>query len=292
MAGVQAELLVEGANTIGESPVWLAGSGTLYWVDAEGSATYWWAQHDGSVGSRSVDVPVTALIPRASGGWILVTKDGLCSAAADFTSIAPIVDPSAHDAATRLNDGVADKWGRVWTGSQSRSVPPDPIGRLYVVSPDGQAAEIDDGFAVTNGIAMSPDGNTAYVSDMFHRRIRVYGLHPDCGEIVDRLPPIVTHGPGFPDGLAVDRDGLIWVAYWDGGRVERIDAGGTVVATVAVPVDRATRCCLGGATGSQLFIASARFRLDDEQLQHQPLAGGLFTAGVDAVGLPPAEASL
>lgn len=288
----QAELLVEVHNTIGESPVWLAGEGTLYWVDAEGFEVYRRSSHDGSVGTYSVDVPVTAIIPRAGGGWVLVTKDGLCTAPADFTSATPVVDPSAHDPRTRLNDGVADRWGRVWTGSQSREQPQEPIGRLYVVSPEGTSAEIDDGFAVTNGIAMSPDGDTVYVSDMFHQRIRVYRLHPASGEIVDRRSPIITQGPGFPDGLAVDREGSIWVAYWGGGRVEQIDGSGAVIATVTVPVDLATRACLGGSSGKQLFIASARFGLDDDQLRRQPLAGALFDVNVAAIGLPPAEARL
>jgi D-xylonolactonase len=288
----QAELLVEVRNTIGESPVWLAQSETLYWVDAEGSTVYWRAARDGFVGSRTLEVPVTALIPSAHGGWTLVTKDGLCSATADFTSVEGIVDPSAHDGATRLNDGVADRWGRVWTGSQSRGAPEDPIGRLYVVSPGGAVAQLDDGFAVTNGIAMSPDGDSVYVSDMFHRRIRIYRLDPDSGEVIDRPPAITTQGPGYPDGLAVDGEGFIWVAYWGGSRVERIDAAGNVVATVSVPAELATRCCLGGRSGSQLFVATARFGLDELQLQGQPLAGALFTTDVEAVGLPPLEARL
>jgi len=287
-----AEVLADVRNVIGESPVWLDGTATVYWVDAERGEVYWRADRDGVVGSRSLSVPVTAIIPRASGGWILVTNEGLFLAAADFTVGAAIVDPAAHDPRTRLNDGVADRWGRVWTGSQSRETPMDPVGRLYVVGLDSRVTEVDEGFAVTNGIAMSPDGTTAYVSDMFHRRIRVYSLDPESGAIADRLPAINTQGPGYPDGLAVDDDGRLWVGYWEGPRVDRMDAEGTVIASVHVPAGHATRACLGGRDGSQLFVTSARYKLDDAQLGEYPSSGALFTATVDGSGLPPAEARL
>jgi D-xylonolactonase len=152
--------------------------------------------------------------------------------------------------------------------------------------------EVDDGFAVTNGIATSPDGNTAYVSDMFHRRIRVYRLDPESGAIIERLPAITTQGPGYPDGLAVDSDGRLWVGYWEGSRVDCIDAGGALITSVSVPAGHATRACLGGHDGSQLFVTSARYNLDDAQLRAQPSSGALFSATVDGVGLPPAEARL
>ena len=288
----QAELLADVQDTIGESPVWLAASDAVYWVDAEGHSVHWWSASDGSVDTRSLSVPVTALIPRAGGGWILVAKDGLYSATADFEETVFIVDPTAHDPLTRLNDGVADRWGRVWTGSMSVHDVTQPIGRLYVVSSATDVAEVDAGFAVANGIAMSPDSRLAYASDQWHGRIRTYHLDPDSGEISDTGALITPEGPGYPDGLAVDRDGMLWVAYWDGARVDRLDASGTVVASVAVPADQTTRACLGGRTGSRLFVTSGRFDLDASQLQRQPHAGALFSAEVDAVGLPVAEARL
>jgi len=288
----EAELLADVHNTIGESPVWLDASDAVYWVDAEDHVVYWRSDRDGRLEQRSLSVPATALIPRAGGGWILVAKDGLYAADEDFTTATLIVDPSAGDQETRLNDGIADRRGRVWTGSMSRSDVTQPIGRLYIVSSPTDVVEVDDGFAVANGIAMSPDGDRAYVSDQWHGRIRVYELDRDSGDIAARLSDIDPAGPGYPDGLAVDREGLIWVAYWDGGRVDRMDADGTLVASLSLPVDQVTRACLGGATGSRLYVTTGRYALGPAQLQEQPHAGALFSAEVDGVGLPPAEARL
>lgn len=288
----EVELLADVGNTIGESPVWLDAEAALYWVDAEGSSVFRWHASTGSVKHWNTEVPVTALVPRMASGWILITKDGLYSATADFATIERIIDPSAHDERTRLNDGVADEWGRIWTGTQSRTAPDDPIGRLYLVDAISGATEIDDGFANANGIAISPDRSRVWVSDMFHRRIRVYDIDPQTGACRDRLAPIETQGPGYPDGLAIDQDGMLWVGYWGGGRVERRDPAGSILASVALPVDHATRACLGGLSGSRLFITSARFKLAAEHLERQPQAGAVFSIEVDAVGLSPARARL
>ena len=64
------------------------------------------------------------------------------------------------------------------------------------------------------------------------------------------------------------------------------------MARVTLPVDQVTRCCLGGRSGSQLFVTTARYELDAAQLRRQPLAGALFTANVECVGVPPATAHL
>jgi sugar lactone lactonase YvrE len=168
----------------------------------------------------------------------------------------------------------------------------EPIGRLYVVDVDGTVAEVDDGFAVANGIALSSDGSVLYASDMFHARIRVYRVDPVSGDILERLPPIATQGPGYPDGLAVDRRGMLWVAFWEGSRVERLDPQGRVVASVQLPVTQATRACLGGQGGRQLFVTTARYELDATELSRQPLAGAVFSMDDVTDGLSAARAGL
>ena len=290
MTGVA--MLADLRNTIGESPVWLDDPCALVWVDAERHEVFRRAAVDGRIERRPLTVPVTAIIPNQRGGWVLVTQDGLFTADEGFEDVSPVVDPAAHDPRTRLNDGVADSHGRVWTGSMSRGTVEQPIGRLYVVDVDGSVTEVDDGFAVANGIALSPDGTQLYASDMFHARIRVYRVNAASGAIVERLPPIATQGPGYPDGLAVDRYGMLWVAYWDGSRVECLGPSGQVVASVELPVTQVTRACLGGQDGRQLFITTARYELDATELSRQPLAGAVFSVNDVADCLPAATAGL
>jgi sugar lactone lactonase YvrE len=65
-----------------------------------------------------------------------------------------------------------------------------------------------------------------------------------------------------PDGLTVDDRGDIWVALWGGGTLRRYRPDGSLMATVAVPVDRPTSCAFGGPGRSTLFVTTARHGLD------------------------------
>jgi sugar lactone lactonase YvrE len=63
---------------------------------------------------------------------------------------------------------------------------------------------------------------------------------------------------GRPDGLAVDAEGGIWVAYWDGWAVRRFDAAGALTAVIELPVARPTRPAFGGPELDRLYVTSAR----------------------------------
>ena len=90
-----------------------------------------------------------------------------------------------------------------------------------------------------------------------------------------------------PDGLTVDDEGGIWVAWWGGGAVSRYAPDGTLLATVGLPVERPTSCAFGGPDRATLFVTTARDGLDDDALARQPDAGRVFAiAGLGVRGLP------
>ena len=81
---------------------------------------------------------------------------------------------------------------------------------------------------------------------------------------------------GLPDGMTVDEEGFLWVAFWSGSAVRRIHPEGRVVAVVELPVSQVTSCAFGGDDLSDLYLTSARDGLSDTQLHEQPYAGALF----------------
>ncbi|HEY2186983.1 MAG TPA: SMP-30/gluconolactonase/LRE family protein, partial [Caldimonas sp.] len=85
-------------------------------------------------------------------------------------------------------------------------------------------------------------------------------------------------GEGFPDGSAVDADGGLWNAHWDGSCVVRYDRNGVETLRIPLPVSRPTCPAFGGSNLDRLFISSARVGLSDEALLTQPSAGGIFAA--------------
>ncbi|XP_067889335.1 regucalcin-like isoform X2 [Heterodontus francisci] len=92
----------------------------------------------------------------------------------------------------------------------------------------------------------------------------------------------------IPDGQCIDSEGKLWVACYNGGRVLRIDPEtGKRMQTVKLPVSKTTSCCFGGKDYSDLYVTSATKRMDEESLQREPQAGGIFKiTGLGVKGIP------
>ena len=83
-------------------------------------------------------------------------------------------------------------------------------------------------------------------------------------------------GDGYPDGMTVDAEGCLWIAFWDGGCVRRFSPQAEWLETIELPVSRPTSCTFGGPELDRLYISSASIGLDADARQMQPNAGGLF----------------
>jgi sugar lactone lactonase YvrE len=124
-----------------------------------------------------------------------------------------------------------------------------------------------------------------YLTDTPNGRIYAYDFDLAAGEIANRRILVqVEEGTGFADGLAVDAEGCLWSAHWDGWRVTRYDPSGRRMSAVALPVPRPTSCAFGGANLDQLYVTSARLGLSRDDLRQAPLSGSLFTIDVGVAG--------
>ncbi|MFY1691840.1 SMP-30/gluconolactonase/LRE family protein [Plantactinospora sp. WMMB782] len=82
-------------------------------------------------------------------------------------------------------------------------------GRLLRWHPDGRTEEVLTGLQFANGVALASDGSYVVVAETgAYRLTRVWLSGPRTGE-VDRL---ADNLPAFPDNLARDGDGLLWIA--------------------------------------------------------------------------------
>ncbi len=86
----------------------------------------------------------------------------------------------------------------------------------------------------------------------------------------------------MPDGLALDAEGGIWVALWQGSAVRRYGAGGRLDAVIELPAGLVTACAFGGDDLSDLFITTSRMDLEPGE---QPAAGAVFTVRPGVRGL-------
>lgn len=271
LCGVRAEQITQPLANHGEGPCWLAGSGEVAWVDMLAGRVLVTTPDTGATRAIAVPSRVAAIVrPRIAGGLVVVTETGvlLLDEAEAMTGLCEIID----DSSIRLNEGGCDPQGRLWCGTMAWDAR-EAAGTLYRVEADGSFAAMLAGVTISNGLGWTADGATAYYVDSM-AGIDRFAFDGATGELSDRRRfADVGEGVAIPDGLAVDAEGGVWVALWDGGEVRRYTPDGSVDAIVPLPCGRVTACSFGGDDLDELFITTSRLDLPDGV---DPQGGALF----------------
>ncbi|WP_438433134.1 SMP-30/gluconolactonase/LRE family protein [Gorillibacterium sp. sgz500922] len=287
MTGRELELVADVKAVLGEGPSWDAERELLYWVDIEGERVHEFNPADGTDRTIPVGRMVGAAVPVEQGGLLLAAKDGFCKLDPLTGRLAEVAKPEAEPEDNRFNDGKCDPAGRFWAGTMSLNGQ-QKRGKLYRLDADGSVHSILDGFTTSNGLAWTADGRTMYHIDTPTLLVMAYTFDPDTGEVSQpRAAVRFPEEEGFPDGMTIDAEGMLWVAHWGGGKVSRFDpATGERLAEIAVPAEQVTSCAFGGRELDELYITTARTGLSEEQLKRQPAAGGLFRIKPGVKGTP------
>ena len=159
-----------------------------------------------------------------SGGVYRLTRDG---------GIGAWLTQVDGQALPPTNFVVQDAQGRTWITVSTRKAPRAlgyrrscDDGFIVCVSPDGQAHIAADALGYTNEVAIHPDGHWLYVNETFARRLTRFPLCAD-GRLGAR-ETVAEFGPGtFPDGMAFDEDGHVWVVSIVSNRLIRVAPDGT-----------------------------------------------------------------
>jgi sugar lactone lactonase YvrE len=270
---------------LGEGPVWDERSKALYFVDIEAPALFRLDPETGVEQRWKMPAKIGCLALGASGsGAVLALATGF--AHFDFAkgALTPLANPFAGAPDHRFNDGAADPAGRFWSGSMHLSTR-QPTGKVYCLE-GGQARAVFDGFYVPNGFAWSADGTRFFINDS-PRAMFVAEFDAASGRVgAPYVFADVSAAPGYPDGMAMDEEGFLWNARWDGGGVARFAPDGRLDRFVRLPVSRPTSCAFGGPKLDRLYVTSARKGLDAGTLAREPLAGGVFAFDPGVKGLP------
>ncbi|MGP1397732.1 MAG: SMP-30/gluconolactonase/LRE family protein [Inquilinaceae bacterium] len=151
-------------------------------------------------------------------------------AAGDLRPVLTEIDGAAMPP---TNFVVRDRQGRIWVTVSTRRAPRALSYRAtaddgFIVLLDGKGARIvADGLGYTNECVIDPDGSVLHVNETFTRRLTRFAIAAD-GSLGDRRT-ICEFGEGtFPDGLALDENGGLWVTSIVSNRIIRVDPDGTV----------------------------------------------------------------
>lgn len=268
IAPAQAEL--------GESPVWDAHTGLLYFVDiTQGQIKVLTPQATLSTVYKST-ARIGALALSDHGNLVFTENSRVRMLDTRTGTISRQSAAAQETASYRFNDGACDPQGRFVTGlmDEARS---GETGSLYRYDSELRPQLIHTGMALPNGLAWSADGGTLFFVDSVACAIFKADYSLENDEL--RAVTLFAQTPselGRPDGIALDQAGGIWVCQFNGACLLRYDNKGQLTDRVTMPVPRPTSCCFGGPDLNTLFITTARFATTPTELEQYPQAGNVY----------------
>ncbi|MGH7985688.1 MAG: SMP-30/gluconolactonase/LRE family protein [Candidatus Binataceae bacterium] len=244
---------------------------------------------NGGVYRRSPDGKVETLVPKRKGvggialnegGGIVISGRSLCYWNEATGQSSDLFTEWEGKPLKGLNDLTTDDNGGIYVGSLEFDALSDqkPIpGNLFRVDTSGKVTKLWEGIEVTNGMGLSPDRKHLFHADSTTKAGWAYDVKPDHSvtdrRVFAKLPE------GWPDGMAVDVEGGIFVAVVNCGEVMRFKPNGTLDWRLNMPCKMATSLTFGGSDLRDLYIVTAD-NTDDKNCK-----GSIFKTRSEIPGL-------
>ncbi len=277
---LELEIAWERTSTLGEGPIWYQDS--LYWVDIREGKVLRYTPSTGEKEIWEIGIQVGTVVPRSSGGLILATENGFMAFDPRTGSQEVLDSPSKDSMNGRFNDGKCDPLGNLLAGT----IGSDKNGGFFRLNKKGKCEQLFDGVGCSNGLTWWE--NAFYYIDSGNKRVDKFDYHQETGDISNRRMAFSTESlPGVPDGMAIDTQGNLWIAFFNGNRVVCFDRDtGEILEEIPLPVPRVTACAFGGDDLGDLYITTASVGMSEEELGRHPQSGNLFVCRPGAVGIP------
>lgn len=316
---MNVELVADTSCVVGESPVWHAEEGSIYWIDIllgrlfryDTACDAYTRVYEGLViGGLTIQVDGTLLMFLAQG------------AIASFHNgeIQIEVDRQPREIGFRFNDVLADPKGRVFCGIMPYDGPATghwnrldlalplkvarrlarmrrrvlrhyhPSGRLSRIDRSGGSTILLQDLGRPNGMGFTPDRTGFYLTDSLRREIHFFDLDAHTGTLSNRrLFVRLPEGEGTPDGLTVDAEGFVWSALWNGSAVVRYMPSGKLDGRIPIPTRNVTSVTFGGKDYSDMYVTTAA---GGDNCAKDYRAGALYRVNVGIQGLPDFRSAL
>jgi len=274
----------EAGTVLGEGALWHAPTASVYFVDIKGQRILRCAADGSARREWSTPRQVGFVVP-ARDGLLCGLQGGLHYLDQDSGAFTPLCAVEPEQPGNRINDGFVDAQGRLWFGTMD-DAETWPTGALYRLSAGGEPQLADVGYVVSNGPAISPDGRTLYHNDTLSKLTFAFDVAPDGSLQGKRVFADFDGQPGYPDGMAVDAEGCVWIAHYGGWRIDCFSPRGALLNSISFPCANVTKLAFGGSDLRTVFVTTARKGLSAEELERQPLAGALFSFRSEVSGLP------
>lgn len=247
---------------VGEGPLWDAKTGTLWQVDIRGKCLY---RMQKGVWEK-IDLPqkVGCMALSETGRVLAAMEDGVY-----WVDTMTLAHQPVKIKGDRFNDGKVGPDGAFYLGTVGK----EGSGAFYRLA-DGVLTEIFDGCWCSNGLDWTADEKTMVYADSLLYKVELFDFDKNTGELSGRRTlRSFPESWGKPDGLTVDAEDNILLAFWDGYGILHLDGKtGETIRKIETPCPKASCCAFGGEDHKTLFITTAAM----EDVPAYPDAGKTF----------------
>lgn len=274
-------------SKLGEGAIWNHKTNELYWIDIEGKKLHIYKPNTNT--NKTIEMPckIGTVVPcQEKEKAIVALEDGIYIINTVTEELTVLSDVEATMVENRFNDGKCDPNGNLWVGSmhlkQSK-----PNASLYKIDALGATKNMLQNITISNGIVWSKDQKTMYYIDTPTKKIKAFDFDPKTSTISnERVAIVVDEKDGYPDGMTIDENDMLWVGMWNGNAVAQFNPNtGTLVKKIAVPAHNVTSCAFGGENLDELYITTASIDMIAEEKEAYPLAGSVFKVKLDVKGV-------
>ncbi len=276
---VKPEPISNHVSVWGEGPIW--HQERLLYVDIESHKILAFTPATGEEKIWNVGQRVGTVVPRAQGGLVWAGDDGFFFLNENTGVSTPIANPEPDLADNRFNDGKCDPAGRFWAGTIH--LKKQPSAALYCLHTDLRVEKKFSPVTNSNGIIWSRDGGTMFYIDTPSKKIRAFDFDTATSAITnERVIWDTSADTSVPDGMTIDNQDRLWIAFCHGAKVVCFDpATKTVEQQIDFPCIETTACAFGGPDLQDLYITTGL-----KPGLEEPLAGRLFVCRPGATGVP------
>ncbi|MBC8352988.1 MAG: SMP-30/gluconolactonase/LRE family protein [Planctomycetes bacterium] len=188
------------------------------------------------------------------------------------------VDPKTKELTTFAHHDDMNQPNDLAIGPEGTLYASDPnwengTGQLWRIDRDGSVTKLASNLGTTNGIEVSPDGQTLYVNESKQRNVWAFKITADKKLQGKRLlKQFDDHG--F-DGMRCDVDGNLYITRYGKGTVVKLSPDGKVLQEIGVLGPRPSNICFGGPDGRTAYVTEVehtrlvQFRVDRPGLAWQ-----------------------
>lgn len=275
---VDAAVVLPAGALLGEGAYWYGQQQKLWWIDIEKGKLHVFTPSDSSLQTYDMGRRIGTVVPDKAGNAVVALQDGIFRYNIEKQTFSLLAAPEKDKPDNRFNDGKCDPQGRLWAGTMAINAS-GRHGALYCLEADGKITKKIDSVGISNGIVWTADASRMYYIDTPTGEVRAYDYNATTADIqFNRVAVSILQSMGHPDGMAIDSEGMIWVALWEGSGVMRYNpATGQPLMKVRTPgAWRVTSCAFGGEQLDELYITTASIGLTEDQKKQYPNSGHLF----------------